>query len=419
MSKAKTVQIAKNGWGKLRILTLNLWHAAFFVSGVVAMGVFQYGIISVEHAHSVHGAGNPPGASVPRWGELEITPMLLDRPEAQFASDNAPAPALRWTFENFSPPQLTQFIHCCELTDQQKAALLDTNKWLPAVNGWKILPEPGLVKEISPAAREKIYPVLARCRQNSQAFPFIFEPDSFEEVLSSCGLSTAKIELVRHLSYPKKNLRCFADLQLFDLLSSPDETRCLTKALCRVPTLLMKLKVTPQSDLKALLAYWGGCCDAERIKPLLESLIRVQGGAKLNVSFFMPPVPRLNLYTYPGAASRVGQDCVSSAFNFFRDQSDNRFTDPEYANNVLQSEFEVVRGDKKFGDLLLLQEGDRAVHMCVYIAADIVYTKNGGHPNQPWVLMKLDDLMVEYASDKPQQWRVFRKKAGAAGIGAV
>jgi hypothetical protein len=128
-------------------------------------------------------------------------------------------------------------------------------------------------------------------------------------------------------------------------------------------------------------------------------------------------VPRLNLYTYPDAANPVGQDCVSSAFNFFRDQSDNRFTDPEYANNVLQSDFEVVRGNKKFGDLLLLQEGDRAVHMCVYMAADIVYTKNGGHPNQPWILMKLDDLMVEYASDKPQQWRAFRKKPGSMAVG--
>jgi len=48
--------------------------------------------------------------------------------------------------------------------------------------------------------------------------------------------------------------------------------------------------------------------------------------------------------------------------------------------------------------------------MCVYIAADIVYTKNGGHHFQPWILMKLDDVMVQYASDKPQQLRVFRKK---------
>jgi len=130
----------------------------------------------------------------------------------------------------------------------------------------------------------------------------------------------------------------------------------------------------------------------------------------------MPPVPRLNLYTYPSAANPVGQDCVSASFNFFRDQLDNRFTDPQYANTVLQSDFVPVRGEKQFGDLLLLDDGDRTVHMCVYVAADIVYTKNGGHLNQPWILMKLTDLMVQYPSDKPLQWRVFRKKTALAAV---
>jgi hypothetical protein len=340
--------------------------------------------------------------------------MLLDRPDTLFETNIVPAPALRWSFQNYSAPQLVQFINSCDLTDREKATLLDTNRWRPTTNGWQILPEPDLVKNLSPGARQKIYSVLAQSRHNSQAFPFVFEPDSFEEVLTSCELPAEKIALVRQLSYPRKGLHCFADTQLFELLSSSNETRCLTMALCRVPTLLMKLRVTPQSDLNALLSYWGGCGDAERIKPLLESVIRVPGGADLNISDFMPPVPRLNLYTYPNAAHPVPQDCFCSSFNFFGDHLDPRYLDPAYANTVLQSDFDPVRGEKKFGDLmLLLEDGDRAVHMCVYIAADVVYTKNGGHAYQPWILMKLDDLMLQYASDKPQQWRVFRKKPAA------
>jgi len=415
MGKAKgTGKPAVNARRKMRGSILNLWHLVFFVSGVVAMGLFQIVLMSVEHGRSALRAdrttSDAPGANTPPWGELDITSMFLDRPEAHFESNNAPAPPLRWTFQNYSPEQLARFINSCDLTDPQKTALLDTNKWQHGASGWQIMPEPDLVKEISSGAREKIYSVLGQSRQNSQAFPFIFEPDSFENLLTGCELPAEKITLIRRLSYPKKSLRCFADLQLFDLLSTSNETRCLTKALCRVPTLLMKLKVTPRSDFKALLDYWGGCGNAERIKPLLESVVRVPDGAELNVSFFMPPVPQLNLYTYPNPSSQVGQDCVSSAFNFFLDHPDNRFTDPEYANKVLQSDFEPVQGEKKFGDLLLLQEGDRAVHMCVYIAADIVYTKNGGHPYQPWILMKLDDLLIQYASDKPEQLRVFRKK---------
>ena len=424
MSKAKvTSRNASSGQGKVRGSVVNLWRLGFFLSGMVAMGLFQFGPIATQQARSSRGgngiASGAPADNAQPWGEVEITPMLLDRPEAHFESNNAPAPALRWTFQNYSPVQLAQFIKSCDLTEPQKAALLETNKWQHAANGLQIMPAPDLVTEMSSGAREKIYSVLEQSRQNSQAFPFIFEPNSFEELLIGCGLPVKKIALVRRLSYPKKSLRFFSDLQLFDLLSSSNETRLLTKALCRVPTLLMKLKVTPQSDLKTLLDYWGGGSNAEQIKPLLESVIRVPGGAALNVSFFMPPVPRLNLYTYPNLANPVPQDCVSSAFNFFRDQPENRFTDPEYANQVLQSDFEPIQGQKKFGDLLLLQEGDRAVHMCVYIAADIVYTKNGGHHYQPWILMKLGDLMVQYASDKPQQWRVFRKKPVSPAIGAA
>ena len=400
---------------------LNLWHAVFFISGVVAMGLFQLALISISHGrsayHADHAASHAPGVSTQPWGELEITPMLLDRPEAHFETNTAPAPALRWLFQNYSQPQLVQFINSCDLTGPEKTALLDTNQWRQTSDGWAITPQPELVKEMSPGSREKIYSVLAQSHQNSQAFPFIFEPDSFAELLGSCELPPEKIALVRHLSYPKKDLRCFADLQLFELLSSPGETRGLVKALCRVPSMLVTLKVTPQSDLRALLDYWGGCCNAERVKPLLESLSRVPGGADINISFFMPPVPRLNLYTYPNPASPVGQDCVSSSFNFFNDEPDNRFTDPQYANQILQSDFDPVRGEKQFGDLMLLEDGGQTVHMCVYIAADIVYTKNGGHMYQPWILMKFNDLMVQYASDKPLQWRVFRKKPALPATG--
>jgi len=418
MTRTKGKQKAAIGSQQKRLKlggsALNVWHTVFFVSGVAAMGLFQLALISFDHSHKAHhadhAANHAPGFTAQPWGELEITPMLLDRPEGHFDTNTAPAPPLRWLFPHHSQPQLAEFINSCDLTSSQKAALLDTKKWRPTAEGLAVAPEPDLVKDISPVAREQIYSVLAQNHQNSQAFPFVFEPDSFAELLTSCELPPQKVALVRHLSYPKKELRCFADLQLFELLSSPSETRCLVKALCRVPTMLMRIKVTPQTDIKAILDYWGTCGEAERIKPLLESLSRVPGGADLNVAAFMPPVPRLNLYTYPNAANPVGQDCVSSSLNFFNDRPDNHFTDPQYANQVLQSEFDPVRGEKRFGDLMLLEDEGRTVHMCVYIAADVVYTKNGGHVYQPWILMKLNDLMGQYSSDKPPQWRIFRKK---------
>jgi hypothetical protein len=204
----------------------------------------------------------------------------------------------------------------------------------------------------------------------------------------------------------------FADRQIFALLSSSNETRCLVKTLTRVPTLLMELKVSADSDLDLLAAYWGGHGKLQETKRLLRSLARVPGGGSINISHFLPPLPRGLLYTYPAPTNAERQDCFWTSFNFFNERPDDRFRAPQVANQTLQSDYAPAHGDRQFGDLLLLLEADdMAAHMCVYIAKDVVYTKNGNDPNQPWVLMRMKDLLTLYASEKPQQWRVFRKKS--------
>jgi hypothetical protein len=139
----------------------------------------------------------------------------------------------------------------------------------------------------------------------------------------------------------------------------------------------------------------------------------VPGGGSINISYFMAPVPRIQLYTYPSPAEAEARDCFWTSFNFFNDRPDDRLGRPERANETLQADYDPVRGpNRKFGDiLLLLEDGDTAVHMCVHIAEDVVYTKNGNDPNQPWVLMRMKDLQTLYASEKRREWRVFRKRS--------
>jgi hypothetical protein len=51
----------------------------------------------------------------------------------------------------------------------------------------------------------------------------------------------------------------------------------------------------------------------------------------------------------------------------------------------------------------------QALHMCVYIVDDVVFTKNGANTQQPWVLMKLPEMFSQYASSKPYEVRVYRR----------
>ena len=50
-----------------------------------------------------------------------------------------------------------------------------------------------------------------------------------------------------------------------------------------------------------------------------------------------------------------------------------------------------------FGDMLMLfGPNDEALHLCVYVADDFVFTKNGVNPAAPWVIMRLEDVLVVY-----------------------
>jgi len=46
----------------------------------------------------------------------------------------------------------------------------------------------------------------------------------------------------------------------------------------------------------------------------------------------------------------------------------------------------------------------------VYLAADVVYTKNGQNPTAPWILMTIEDLKSRYAYAEPLVIRGYRRR---------
>ena len=84
----------------------------------------------------------------------------------------------------------------------------------------------------------------------------------------------------------------------------------------------------------------------------------------------------------------------------------------------IRDSFDTVDADYKFGDILVFVTAEmNAFHSCVYIAADIVYTKNGRSLYQPWTLHHLRDIKKLYAETEGKPLRVqgFRKKKPAPG----
>ncbi|MGZ4988692.1 MAG: hypothetical protein ACXWBP_11640, partial [Limisphaerales bacterium] len=88
------------------------------------------------------------------------------------------------------------------------------------------------------------------------------------------------------------------------------------------------------------------------------------------------------------------------------------FFDKANSRQTLQNDYTLVSDQPTYGDLVTVINGQGdALHIAVYIADDIVFTKNGVNILQPWVLMRMDDMMSYFPSPEPLRIVIFRKKA--------
>lgn len=389
-----------------------IWLKAFVLPAIFALvnGEVLAAPASAQGLPAV--GGKAPGRP---WGELEYQSISLE-PDELFLDGAKPPATSRWFFENFSRAQLWEFLNSCELTETQKAPLLRTNEWETLTNGCAIFVPNEVALGLGHAARQRIYPVLARTPANyAQYFPFRFPVNGFDQRFADSGVSPETLELIRGLTYTNEGFLCFSAMGPLRSVISTNELRALVKALYRTPTWIVNLRVTPESDLAALAKYWGKGGREKTVRPLLQSLARVKGGVSINVSQFFPAFARECLYTYPDPLTDPAgatEDCFYTSLNFFKEQPDARFLDNRNIGKALQTEYDPVEDQPVFGDLLALVDAKGApVHICVYVADDIVFTKNGGYYLHPWILMKIRDMIALFPSERPLRVAHFRRRS--------
>jgi hypothetical protein len=69
-----------------------------------------------------------------------------------------------------------------------------------------------------------------------------------------------------------------------------------------------------------------------------------------------------------------------------------------------------VESPYRFGDVLCFLEDGEGLHTCVFIADDIVFTKNGESLMAPWVLMQLKDVESIYRRSSATRIQGYRLK---------
>lgn len=350
------------------------------------------------------------------WGELEYGRIVIEPPE-DFVMANYPEPQeIVWKFPGYTPTKLAELWRAAGLDPTQLQAEGSPLVCETAPAGIVVKAGKDFVLNLNASARTKLYTTLASFPENAaQHEPFRFRADFADEWFENSGLSEASMAFVKSFLYRRGTSLIFSDHDVvLPKLPSPEERSRLVKTLSRRSTLLLKLRVRHNSDIEQLSQYWCRGPRSKDVKPLLLSAARQPSETTLDVVHLLPRFARALMYTYPWPSDDprdTNRDCFWTALNFFRQEPDERLTDIEFVKKTLLEDYFPVPGESTFGDVLIFTKPDgTAIHACVYIADDIVFTKNGSSFAMPWILMTLADVQAFYPAEEPFEVRRYRSK---------
>ena len=370
----------------------------------------------VEHARR----GTAPDVHPGPWGDLQSWDVRLEQPLEYVGFEKTTGEGPFWNFGPVSPEGVSGILKDSGCSDALVSALMTTASRLP--DGALVLrPSPDQVSSLDPENRSKLYLSLAanpanRFQQNPY---YITDGDVarlFDEKFDS---NREAISLMKRLLYQRNGFTYFSDPEcVLKLLKTREERLKFLQSLTSQNVVLLRLLIRPDADIDKPLNYW--CLGMpgvllKDLRSLLEAQQRLPDGGSVSVLYLLPPLARERLFTSPlppeaGSASKL-PDCHWTALNFFRSEPDPRLSDNAYASDFIVKNYYEVARPGVCGDLvLLLDQQNRVVHSAVYIAYDIVFTKNGINYAQPWVLMHERDMVGSFSALEPVKVAYFRRK---------
>ncbi|HUF47550.1 MAG TPA: hypothetical protein VMM93_07000, partial [Vicinamibacterales bacterium] len=346
------------------------------------------------------------GAEPGPWGSLTVTPIVISPPLEYVSTDDGPDGPPRWYFPGASPDQVQALLVSSGLEVSTAARIRATLRPEPRLAGVVASPDPEVVRALSPEARARVYGLLASVPYNApQAHSYRFLGGSVDRWLDGTLMRPATRALVEPLMYRDGAVWHFADLGLVEAgLGDDEERRRLRKTLLRQSTVLVRLGVDAADEVGGLAEYWGRGGRKTDLRPLLESVAGAGPDGSIDVVHLLPAFARNFLYRYPKLTAAdfdkpVIANCLWTALNFFEPHPDSRFLDVGHALETLKTDYYVVESGFQLGDVVafLDAEGD-LYHAAVYLADDLLLTKNGTSPMAPWLILPTEQVVDYYRS---------------------
>jgi hypothetical protein len=397
----------------LIIFSLTLIGSASFVAYKLAGGgrrdlqADTYAVNPKDKTRSVH---------VGSWGELITRDIELERPVEYLTEEVANPRPETWTFTGMSRDAVKALLEKSGLTADQVAAAMQTAG--ETDTGTAILPSMDFLLSLDADMRAKLYLGLAGRNVNLYLdYPYIFPDGNINSIYTDDRLNPDDVKLFKKLIYNNGTAQQLSDYDaLLGQIPTVERRVALARAMSRQSAVFAGLVIKPDTDIDKIAAYWGHIPNVRftDIRPLMEALKALPEGGNLSLFYLLPKFARDRLYTYP-LPPQPGEpvmDCHWSTFNFANETPDNRFNDPAFAVDYIRKNFYQIAAPSLYGDILLLMNDKQEVkHSAVYLADDIVFTKNGNNYRQPWMLMRIPDLLATYPANPPMKAIYMRHKS--------
>ncbi|MCF3651101.1 hypothetical protein [Synoicihabitans lomoniglobus] len=364
------------------------------------------------------------------WGTLRTTRRRLVVPAATLATIKLPETGV-WGFSGVTWAEIDAQWQRAPLTTAERKILTD-----PAIrrdddpSGILLLDvPPDLRWSLSPTARTFIYDWLATFDINQvHVWPFVLPAT---DVIERAQLSPRLRDGIDRLAYERANRRCLADPDLLVSLAwSAEELQSLKRLLCYAYTLTVELLRDSAVGRPDVIDYWSQA-PADSTPTWWHALERSPELESIDIAHFLPTLPQSLLNTFPdGKHCPIDANCFWISLNFFRRETNDLLLPYAHDNDQSAEEaaaeltryYDQVEAPYRFGDVLSFTVTTNATtelaHMVVYLADDIVLTKNGAGHMSPFILARLEDVARDYAGARALHVQGHRPRPGSPALPA-
>lgn len=350
------------------------------------------------------------------WGVLEFYTIHLMAPDRYMEMMQPDSETTEWVFEDLSLSEIGEFLETLGVggdgyTDEERAV-----RYTIEGTTARIFPSDALLLKLTPEARATLAARLSDDDRNPHyASPVVVDSGDPAQWFRDAGLSEENVELISSLCYQRGDVTLFSDLpHVLSVQPTEADRKKVLRAATRTRSLVARLNVSESTDMQQVVDYWRAGYKRKALMPIFESVGEVESVERIDIAHLLPPIPRMLLYTYPSLVSLArgeSRNCHWTSRNFFSPMLTSAPRASGASLSAILETHEKVEGDPEFGDTLLVTAADDesdVLHSMTHIAADIVFTKNGGSIFQPWVLMHYQDVLKRYTFGTEAAVHVYR-----------